>query len=97
VVAMRYIGLVCIISFLCFVFGCNSSSKGMEFEKLVAHAGIAIKATGPIRSGDAEKLGALVPVATVDEKGLRRVILESPGGEVAEALRVAEVIKNIVL
>jgi uncharacterized protein YecT (DUF1311 family) len=66
----------------------------MEFEKRIARAGVAIEATGPIRGGDAEKLQALVPVATVDEKGLRRLILESPGGEVAEAFRVAEVIKN---
>jgi hypothetical protein len=66
----------------------------LEFEKIVARGGVAIKATGPIRSADAEKLRALVSVATVDERGLRRVILESPGGEVAEALRVAEVIKN---
>jgi uncharacterized protein YecT (DUF1311 family) len=83
-----------LISFLCFLLSSNSASEGMEFEKLVAYGGVAIKATGPIRSGDAQKLRALVPVATVDEKGLRRIILESPGGEVAEALRVAEVIKN---
>jgi len=82
-----------IISFLCCVLGGNSS-EGLEFEKIVTRGGVAIKATGPIRSGDAEKLRAVVSVATVDEHGLRRVILESPGGEVAEALRVAEVIKN---
>ena len=89
-----YTGFMGFATFLCFVLGCSGSSKAMEFEKLVARAGIAIKATGPIRSGDADKLQALVPAATVDEKGLRRIILESPGGEVAEAFRVAEVIKN---
>jgi membrane-bound ClpP family serine protease len=77
-------------SFLC----CNGSSSAMNFEAHVVPAGVAIKATGAIRSGDAEKLQALIPAATVDEKGFRRINLESPGGEVAEALRVAEVIRN---
>jgi uncharacterized protein YecT (DUF1311 family) len=66
----------------------------MNFEAHVARAGVIIKATGAIRTGDAEKLRALVPAATADEKGLRRITLESPGGEVAEALRVAEVIRD---
>jgi hypothetical protein len=35
-----------IISFLCFVLGSNSS-EGLEFEKIVARGGVAIKATGP--------------------------------------------------
>lgn len=66
----------------------------MEFTKSVVPAGTAIKATGPIRAGDATKLENLVRDATVDEKGLRRIILESPGGEVGEAVRVAEIIRN---
>ena len=36
----------------------------------------------------------LVPAATVDEKGLRRIILESPGGEVVEAVRIAKIIRD---
>jgi uncharacterized protein YecT (DUF1311 family) len=73
---------------------CNGSSSAMNFEAHVVSAGVAIKATGAIRTGDAEKLQALVPATTVDEKGLRRINLESPGGEVAEALRVAEIIRS---
>jgi uncharacterized protein YecT (DUF1311 family) len=76
--------------FLCF----SCSTSAMNFEAHVARAGVAIKATGAIRTGDAEKLRALIPAATVDQKGLRRITLESPGGEVAEALRVAEVIRE---
>lgn len=57
----------------------------MEFTKRVVPAGTAIKAEGPIRAGDAAKLQSLVREATVDEKGLRRIILESPGGEVPDS------------
>lgn len=90
--AMRY--ALCVTSFLCFLVGSYSCCEGMEFEAMVTQAGVAIKATGPIRSGDAEKLRALVPVATLDDKGLRRLALESLGGEVVEGMRVAEVIKS---
>ena len=78
----------------CLVLCCNGSSKGMEFTKHVARPGTAIKATGPIEIGDAAKLEALVPTATVDEKGLRRIILESPGGQVVEAVRIAKIIRD---
>jgi len=77
-----------------FVIGSNGAAEGMEFEKYAAKAGTAIKATGAIRAGDYEKLRLLVPAATIDENGLRRIILESPGGEVVEAMRVAEVIRS---
>src|SRR5262245_23914572 len=83
-----------ILLFCCLSLCCNYASQGMEFTKSVVPAGTAIKATGPIRAGDAAKLESLVRDATVDEKGLRRIILESPGGEVDEAVRVAEIIRN---
>jgi uncharacterized protein YecT (DUF1311 family) len=83
-----------ILLFCCFLLCCNDASQGMEFTKSVVPAGTAIKATGPIRAGDAAKLESLVRDVTVDEKGLRRIILESPGGEVGEAVRVAEIIRN---
>jgi uncharacterized protein YecT (DUF1311 family) len=66
----------------------------MEFTKINIRAGIAIKATGPIEYGDAGKLQLLAPEASVDEKGLRRILLESPGGNVAAAMKLAEVIRS---
>jgi uncharacterized protein YecT (DUF1311 family) len=66
----------------------------MEFEKVVTANGVALKATGPIRSGDYEKMLQLLPTATLDQNGLRRLMLESPGGEVAEAMRLAELIRQ---
>jgi hypothetical protein len=80
--------------FLFLVIGSNGAAQGMEFEEYAVKAGTVIKATGAIRAGDYEKLRLLVPAATIDQSGLRRIILESPGGEVAEAIRVAEVIRN---
>jgi uncharacterized protein YecT (DUF1311 family) len=86
-------GWVLVLAF-CLVLGCNGTSEGMEITKKVVSAGTVIKATGPIMGGDAAKLESLVREATVDEKGLRRIILESPGGEVVEAVRIAEIIRN---
>jgi hypothetical protein len=36
----------------------------------------------------------MVPSATVDEKGLRRMMLDSPGGDVAEAMALAAIIRD---
>ena len=66
----------------------------MEFTKHIVPKGTAIIATGPITTGDAAKLEMLVSAATTDENGLRRIILESPGGNVIEAVRIAEIIRN---
>jgi len=71
----------------------SNSSDGMEFTKHVARHGIAIKATGQIEQGDADRFQRLAPEASIDEKGLRRIVLESPGGSVAEAVRVATIIR----
>lgn len=35
---------------------CNGASRAMNFEAPTAQAGVAIKASGAIRAGDAEKL-----------------------------------------
>jgi uncharacterized protein YecT (DUF1311 family) len=80
--------------FSCALLCWTATSTGMEFTKVASRNGIAIKATGPIEIGDADKLLSLVPEATIDDKGLRRIILESPGGDVAEAMRLATVIRN---
>jgi uncharacterized protein YecT (DUF1311 family) len=71
-----------------------TSAQAMEFTERVSSRGTVIIATGPIQTGDAAKLERVVGKATVDEKGLRRIILESRGGEVGEAVRVAEIIRN---
>jgi uncharacterized protein YecT (DUF1311 family) len=66
----------------------------MEFAKHIVPKGTALIASGPITPGDAAKLEALVSAATTDENGLRRIVLESPGGNVIEAVRIAEIIRN---
>jgi uncharacterized protein YecT (DUF1311 family) len=65
----------------------------MEFVQFTSRAGVAIKATGAIEIGDAFKLRHVIPQASIDEKGLRRIILESPGGNVFEAMRIANLIR----
>jgi uncharacterized protein YecT (DUF1311 family) len=77
----------------CLALCWTSVGYGMEFTKHLARNGIAIKATGAIVEGDAIKLQLIASEASVDDKGLRRIILESPGGSVAEAMRIATVIR----
>ncbi|MGA7453131.1 MAG: lysozyme inhibitor LprI family protein [Rhodoplanes sp.] len=72
----------------------NAPAGGMEFTKDTVRRGIVIRATGPIEIGDAAKLRRIASEATVDERGLRRIVLESPGGNVAEAIRIATIIQN---
>jgi membrane-bound ClpP family serine protease len=72
---------------------CASSSGAMEFAPFASRAGIAIKATGAIEIGDAAKLQQVIHQASVDEKGLRRIILESPGGKAGEAMLIAKLIR----
>src|SRR5215468_9386561 len=71
-----------------------SSGSAMEFSPLAARGGVAIRATGPIEAGDVARLQSIVPSATVDEKGLRRMLLDSPGGDVTEAMALAAVIRE---
>ena|SRR5215831_12551925 len=71
-----------------------SNGSAMEFSPLPARGGVAIRATGPIQAGDVAKLQRMVPSATVDEKGLRRMMLDSPGGDVAEGMALATIIRD---
>ena len=90
---MGEVSIAGVVLSLCMLFW-STVINGMEFTKINIHAGIAIKATGPIEDGDAGKLQLLASEASVDEKGLRRILLESPGGNVAAAMRLAEIIRN---
>jgi uncharacterized protein YecT (DUF1311 family) len=71
----------------------TESSSGMDFSKVAIRGGIAIEARGIIEIGDAAKFQRIFLEATADEKGLRRIILQSPGGNVVEAMRVAAIIR----
>jgi uncharacterized protein YecT (DUF1311 family) len=72
----------------------SHSAQSMEFRTIASPNGIAIKATGPIVSGDASKFQAIAREATTDKNGLRRMVLESPGGDVAEAMALARIIRS---
>lgn len=77
-----------------FFFVTADSCSSMEFDLKPFENGLAISATGEIERGDANKLKKIADQATIDQRGLRRIILESPGGLVAEATRIAEIIKS---
>lgn len=84
-----------IVSIIFFSFGLSwaDRSNGMEFTTIAIRGGIAVKATGVIEIGDAAKFQRVSSEATVDDKGLRRIVLESPGGNVIEAMRIAKIIR----
>src|SRR4029077_16332403 len=66
----------------------------MEFAERTLAGRTVIEATGSISAGDSAKLERLVAKATVDEKGLRRIILKSPGGEGVARVRITEIIRG---
>lgn len=73
---------------------CGNSVHSMEFRKNVVREGVSIQATGPIEIGDGIKFRNIAHEATTDQDGLRRVFLESPGGNVAEAMRIGDMIRE---
>jgi hypothetical protein len=68
-------------------------ARAMEFLIETRDTGVKIvKAIGPIRHGDAEKLRAVAGQATIGPRGLRAMLLSGPGGFVEEAKLIAHLI-----
>lgn len=57
----------------------------------------AISMTGPIRKGDAGRLVRILTSDPIRLGGDRFLLLESPGGDVEEAMRIGEVVKSAML
>lgn len=70
-----------------------ASAFAMDFVLETRGAVKVIKAVGPIQPGDADKLKAVGSFATIGPQGMRAMLLSSPGGEVNEAVRIAEQIQ----
>jgi uncharacterized protein YecT (DUF1311 family) len=68
-------------------------APAMEFVIETGDNGVkVVRAFGPIRPGDAEKLRAVAGQATIGPGGLRAMLLSGPGGLVEEAKLVARLI-----
>lgn len=67
---------------------------GSAFEKV---SGCTILMTGPIVTGDAKRLSASIAVVPPHTGLYRVLLLDSPGGDVDEALRIAQVVRRAVL
>ena len=70
-------------------------SSALEFSTFTPRLGVvALNASGPIEAGDVERFLIAAPHATQDGNGYRRIILESRGGDVAVAMRVAVLLRQ---
>lgn len=70
-------------------------ASALEFSTFTPRIGVvALKASGVIENGDVERFLVAAPFATQDGNGYRRIILESPGGDVAVAMRVAVLLRQ---
>lgn len=73
----------------------SAQANALEFATLQSRGGgVALKASGEIAGGDVERFLAVAPYATQDANGYRRIILESPGGIVDVAMRVAVLLRQ---
>ncbi len=75
-----------------FVAGSGPAAHALEFEIEARAYGSVIVANGVIESGDADRLSAIAKQADVLPHGFRILSLNSKGGSVAEALRLAQII-----
>ncbi|MBB3020421.1 uncharacterized protein YecT (DUF1311 family) [Microvirga lupini] len=73
-------------------FHCIGAASAMEFklENSKDHTSAAVFARGPIEAGDAQKMQQLIGSSSLPVEILS---IESPGGSVAEAKKVAEIVK----
>lgn len=67
----------------------------MSFSLVMNGEQRAILASGEIVEGDAARLARALMRGTPSYHGTQQVLLSSPGGEVVEALRMAEVMKKV--
>ena len=70
------------------------SAFSMDFAIQGAAERKIVVATGPIEIGDAKKLAEVAGLATLDGRGLRKMLLRSPGGNVGEAIKIAGIISE---
>jgi hypothetical protein len=83
---------------VCFAFAAALASLpagAMEFSLLKAADGTAVLASGEIDPGDAPRLARALKRATTDAHGTRRLLLDSPGGSVVDALDMADLLGAI--
>lgn len=74
---------------LCFgILLASLQASAMEFELVPANGRQNLRATGEIKSGDTAKFIRYATQVTLDNRGIRAVYLNSPGGDVSEAINL---------
>lgn len=70
-------------------------ASAMEFGLSSSGGQKSIVAQGPIEEGDADRLKLALKRATRDANGTKRLLLNSPGGSVVDALSMADVMQQV--
>ena len=87
---MRFIVAVLVLAALSLV---GAPASAMTFKYATTADGLrVVVAIGEIRRGDARRLERALEKADRDRHGTKRLYLESEGGQVVEALKMADVI-----
>ena len=79
------------------IFGLTTAAHTMSISRIVWKGHDAILASGPIQNGDAEKLAGALKELTPAAHGAKILLLDSPGGSVDEALRLAALLRRDVV
>src|SRR5262245_28517215 len=92
---MQLSKLICYLVVAPIVLAWFDQANALEFSTFEPKSGVvALRASGDIEQGDVERFLAVAPYVTQDGNGYRRVILESPGGNVDVAMRVAVLLRQ---
>ena len=87
--------LICHLVTASIMLAWAGQTSALEFSTFTPRPGVVfLKASGVIEYGDVERFLTVAPDATQDGNGYRRIMLESPGGDVGVAMRVAVLLRQ---
>lgn len=70
-------------------------SVAMDIETIVWRGHMVVSATGPVEAGDANRLANALSVVELLPHGAKVILLDSPGGSVAEALEISKLVDEL--
>ncbi len=85
----------CILLGVCFFSSWSTDSLALQLRQITWHGHLVLLATGEIAQGDSQGLVEELQKLPSLPHGLRVVLLDSPGGSVAEAFRISEIFSHI--
>lgn len=92
---MRHLPRVLLV-FILVALG-SQPAAAMRFKLVTTSGQVVVSATGDIVTGDARRLTRALAKASLDKFGTRKLLLDSAGGQVVEAFKMAEVLDKIAV